>query len=150
MDYANMTAPCGLDCFNCRMYKANDDPEVMEEVKQWAEKIGVKVDDVLCKGCRNEKDYIPVVKTLFGDAKKCGAWQCTQEKGLDFCGKCDDFPCDHLHPYADMAKDVPHNTKVFNLCLINKMGLEAWAEQKSQQVRDTYFSKKFKLEADNS
>ena len=25
MDYLKMTAPCGLDCFNCAMYIAKDD-----------------------------------------------------------------------------------------------------------------------------
>ena len=24
MDYKQMTAPCGLDCFNCPMYLANE------------------------------------------------------------------------------------------------------------------------------
>ena len=149
MDYAQMTAPCVLDCFNCWMYKANDDPEVLEEVTQWAEQLGVKAENVLCNGCRNEKDFIPGVKALMGEAKKCGVWGCSQEKGFDFCSKCEEFPCDHLHPYADMAQNVPHNYKVFNLCLINKMGLEKWADQKSRQVRDTYFSQKFRLESDN-
>jgi hypothetical protein len=31
------------------------------------------------------------------------------------------------------------------LCLIKKMGLEAWAEDKAKKVRDTYFKEKFKL-----
>jgi len=40
---------------------------------------------------------------------------------------------------------VPHNTKVFNLCLIKKMGLEAWAETKAKNVKHTYFKGQFKL-----
>lgn len=53
--------------------------------------------------------------------------------------------CDHLHPYADLAAQRPHNTKVFNLWLIEKMGLESWAKDKAQSVRDSYFKGKFKL-----
>ena len=67
------------------------------------------------------------------------------KKGYDFCCECDDFPCDHLHPYSDRANEVPHNTKVFNLCLIKKMGLEKWAEEKAGEVKSTYFKGKFKL-----
>jgi len=44
-----------------------------------------------------------------------------------------------------MASKVPHNTKVFNLCLIKKMGLEKWATEKAKSVKDTYFKGKFKL-----
>ena len=41
--------------------------------------------------------------------------------------------------------DMPHNTKVFNLCQIRKMGLENWAQKKARGVRDTYFKGLFKL-----
>ena len=30
--------------------------------------------------------------------------------------------------------------KIFNLCLIKKMGLDSWAENKAKKVRDVYFS----------
>lgn len=78
-------------------------------------------------------------------SESCNVYRCTQEKGLDFCYECSDFPCDYLHPYADMASKVPHNTKVFNLCLMKKMGLEEWAAEKAKSVKDTYFKGKFKL-----
>jgi hypothetical protein len=44
-----------------------------------------------------------------------------------------------------MAAQRPHNTKVFNLCLIKRMGLERWAEAKAKSVKDTYFKGKLKL-----
>jgi hypothetical protein len=31
------------------------------------------------------------------------------------------------------------------LCLIKKMGLKSWAEDKAKNVRDTYYNGKFKL-----
>jgi len=34
---------------------------------------------------------------------------------------------------------------VFNLCLINKMGLENWAASKASMVRETYFTKPWTL-----
>jgi hypothetical protein len=50
-----------------------------------------------------------------------------------------------LHPYADRAVEVAHNTKIFNLCLIRKMGLESWAKTKSKSVGETYFNCKLYL-----
>jgi|GEM_PF-4771197 len=35
--------------------------------------------------------------------------------------------------------------KVFNLGLINKMGLEKWADSKAREVRGVYFNKPWTL-----
>ncbi|MDD5712663.1 MAG: DUF3795 domain-containing protein, partial [Smithellaceae bacterium] len=71
--------------------------------------------------------------------------RCITAKGLDFCCECQDFPCDNIHPMADLAAQRPHNTKDFNLCLIKKMGLDAWAKEKAKAVRDTYYKGKLVL-----
>ena len=41
-----------------------------------------------CKGCRKENCK------LFKD---CGARSCHQEKSVDFCFQCKDFPCENTH-----------------------------------------------------
>jgi hypothetical protein len=64
-------------------------------------------------------------------------------KNIESCAECSDFPCDNLHPWADLASIFPHNIKVFNLALIRKMGWEKWAQEKAKSVRDTYFNQKF-------
>jgi len=138
MDYRNMTAPCGLDCFNCPMYMASSNEKLWETI---AENLKIPVEKAQCKGCRNENGIIGFLSM----SESCNVYRCTQEKGLDFCYECSDFPCDYLHPYADKASSFPHNTKVFNLCLIKKMGLEEWAAEKAKSVKDTYFKGKFKL-----
>ena len=138
MDYKQMTAPCGLDCFNCPLYMALDNPGLREKV---AQNLGISEEKANCRGCKNEGGAIEAVGLL----EPCSVFKCTSEKGLDFCYQCDEFPCDNLHPYADKADVVPHNTKVFNSCLINKMGLQEWAENKAKSVRDTYFKGSFKL-----
>ena len=88
---------------------------------------------------------IPLQKHIFSVVHRYAAYECSQEKGLKYCGDCDQFPCDNLHPYADKANDLPHNIKVFNLCLINKMGLEEWAASKAAEVRKIYFTKPWTL-----
>ncbi len=145
MDYHQMTAPCGLDCFNCPLYLAPEDPVAKAMVEQWAKQYDVPLDVMKCNGCRNHNGRIPVQIHLNGEAHRCAAYECVQSKGLHHCGECETFPCDNLHPYADMASEVPHNTKVFNLCLINKMGLEEWARTKAGEVRKTYFTKPWTL-----
>ena len=138
MDYKWMTAPCGLDCFNCPMYLAGQDEELRRKISQ---RTNLPMEQAMCQGCRNQGG----IMDFWGWTEPCQAYQCISKKGYDFCYECEDFPCDHLHPYADRANEVPHNTKVFNLCLIKKMGLEKWAEEKAREVKSTYFKSKFKL-----
>ena len=138
MDYHQMTAPCGLDCFNCPMYLANENQKLRIMISK---KMGIPVEQASCDGCRNQNGVIANLSRN----EPCNVYKCTEEKGIAFCSDCPDFPCDHLHPYADKASDVPHNTKVFNLCLIKKMGLEAWAKDKAQSVKKTYFKGNWKL-----
>jgi len=138
MDYRQMTAPCGLDCFNCPVYLAREDEGLRTKISQ---NMGIPAEQASCQGCRNEKGRIPFLNMT----EPCSVYECTEKKGIDFCCDCPDFPCDHLHPYADKASLLPHNTKVFNLCLIKKMGLEAWAETKAKSVKSRYFKGEFKL-----
>ncbi len=145
MDYFNMTAPCGLDCFNCTFYLAYENLEAMNQVKAWSKELDIPVETMLCHGCRSHDGQIPLQKHLFGERHRCAAYECSKSKDLNFCGECEDFPCDNLHPYADKAATLPHNIKVFNLCLINKMGLEKWAESKAGRVRNDYFNKPWSL-----
>jgi ribosomal protein S27E len=138
MDYHQMTSPCGLDCFNCPMYLANEDLNLREKI---SEKRNLSFEKASCPGCRNAQG------TIFsqGDTKPCAVFRCTSEKGITYCYECTEFPCDHLHPYADKASFRPHNTKLFNLCLIRKMGLEQWAKNKAANVKETYFNGKLRV-----
>lgn len=145
MDYNRMTAPCGLDCFNCPLHTAAENSDAMTQVKQWSKEFGVPVEVMKCRGCRNHNGKIPAQLYLNGEAHHCAVYECTKKKRHRNCGECDDFPCDHLHPYADRASEVPHNTKVFNLCLIKKLGLRKWSEFKASDVRYTYFTKPWRL-----
>lgn len=138
MDYRHMTAPCGIDCFNCPVYLATEDERLGAAI---AKHMGIPFEQAVCRGCRSEKGTI----AFLGMTEPCNVYKCIEKKGISFCCDCSDFPCDHLHPYADKASDRPHNTKVFNLGLIKKMGLESWAEKKAKTVRDTYFGGKFKI-----
>ena len=44
-------------------------------------------------------------------------------------------------PLANGAEKFPHNMKVYNLCMMKRLGIDAWAE-KAGDIRKTYYSKK--------
>jgi hypothetical protein len=145
MDYLKMTAPCGLDCFNCQFFLAKEDQAARQEVEKLSEQLGIPYETMLCEGCRAHDGKIPLQLHIFGAEHRCAAYECTKEKGFDFCSDCEDFPCDHLHPLADKAGVIPHNLKAYNLCLIKKLGLKKWAQTKAAKVRKQYFTKPWSL-----
>ncbi len=151
MDYANLTAPCGIPCFECGAYKARSNEAFRRRI---SETYGMDLDKSACEGCRNrngkaflfEKNRLfPEGKcVLFGnDQGQCKIYLCAGERGIHNCGECGDFPCDMLRPFADKSQMIPHNTKTYNLCLIKKMGLEKWAKENAGNTIRSYFTDKF-------
>ncbi len=129
-----LTAPCGLDCFNCELFEDNLTSELSERIHS---KMGVPKEAIPCKGCRQEDGkhfHIP---------NGCATLDCVKAKGVDLCCNCNDFPCAFLAPTADQASRYPHNFKVFNLCRIKNIGLERWIEEEAGQIRKKYFNHKF-------
>ena len=130
-------APCGIDCFNCELYEEN----VTEEMQaRLSAAIKIPKEKITCKGCVGEN------QCLFVDleGRQCSTKACTNNKGVDYCFQCDTFPCAHLMPLADGADKFPQNIKLYNLCLMKRIGVEAWIEQVAD-IRKTYFTKKIRI-----
>lgn len=128
-DYHRMTAPCGLPCFECPPYLAQFDDQLAEKI---AGVFNLDPEQIKCKGCRDENGapaHLPM---------ECRVYKCTHEAGMTTCAECDNFPCENLHPYRDQAEKW-HNTKVYHLCLIKKLGLEKWAEEEAGGILEKYF-----------
>ena len=134
MDLKKLTAPCGLACFNCSVYIDNITDELTQ---QMAGMFGIEAKDVPCEGCRSESGPFPV-KAL-GKKEGCGIKNCVNKKGLHNCSECTELPCEKLMPVANLADVLPHNTKLYNLCRIRLIGLEAWAEE-SGRIQQIYFN----------
>ncbi len=130
-----LTAPCGLDCFNCELYEDNLTSDFAELIH---EKLGVSKEEIPCKGCRKQDG-----KHYHLPPEGCATLDCAKAKGVALCCDCDDFPCHFLAPVADAASKYPHNMKVYNLCQIKKVGLERWIEEGAGQIRQAYFGRKF-------
>ena len=132
MNKIELTAPCGLDCFNCSAYLEN----ITEEYKQHAsEFLKIPIEETICKGCRDEKG-----KCKWANGQ-CDTWDCIEKKGLNYCYECEDFPCKLLMPTLKGA-DYPHNMKVYNLCRMKFFGIDNWIEE-SADIRIRYYEGKF-------
>lgn len=129
-----LTAPCGLDCFNCDLLETNltDERRAM-----FAAAVGRQPSEIGCRGCRLEGGC------KFSDAP-CPTRACVLDRGLAFCSQCDDFPCARLMPARDGADRYPHNIKLYNLCRIQAVGLQRWADEEAKHVRERYFHGKFR------
>ncbi len=130
----DLTAPCGLDCFNCELFEDNLTNKLAEVIHK---KFGVSKQEIPCKGCRQQDG-----KHFHLPPDGCATLDCVKNKGVEFCFECDDFPCPFLAPLADGSTVYPHNMKVYNLCRIKKVGLDQWVEE-AERIRERYFKGKF-------
>jgi len=132
-DKRSLTAPCGLDCFNCTYHRLNITEQITRAI---AERTGLSLEDIPCKGCIDQGGHCPWFKS-------CDTYDCVTRKEFRFCFECPDFPCQRLQPAADGAERFPHNMKVYNLCRMKAVGVERWAEEESRDIRARYFGGRF-------
>jgi len=133
MNKKTLTAPCGLDCFNCPIYEGNI---TEEDKKQISESLKIPVEEAPCKGCRAEQG-----RCKFALNKECATWNCVQQQGVSFCYECHCFPCELLMPSKQGAQ-FPHNMKVYNLCRMRCNGHDAWIDE-SAIIRKRYYEGKY-------
>jgi hypothetical protein len=131
-DFLHLTAPCGIDCFNCEIFESNLTDERRARI---AERFEVAPAEVACAGCREQGCSL---------YKDCPTRACVAERGLAFCSQCDDFPCARLQPARAAADVFPHNIKLFNLCRIQAVGVQRWAEEEAALIRRRYFEGTFR------
>ena len=132
---AKLVAPCGLFCGACPVFKASGDSALAQKL---AQTLGIPPEQVNCLGCRAEKGHIKIMGEPVCPTYQC----CIEQRGLQFCYQCEDFPCLKLAPCADKAQTLPHNTKVYTLVLLQKMGVEKWLDRAQQSWRQYFRSKK--------
>lgn len=128
-----IVAPCGIDCFNCEMFEDNVTKAFQARLSAATQ---IPEEKITCKGCSDGNRCL----LLEIQGKSCKTLDCVNQKGVDYCFNCDTFPCEKLMPLANGASRYPHNMKVYNLCLMKRLGIDAWAQQASS-IRKTYFNK---------
>ena len=87
-----MIAFCGLTCSECRAYlatKDDSDEERREVATLWSNlfKTDIKPEEINCDGCLAEGGR------LFSHCYVCKVRRCGQEKQIENCAYCNDYPC---------------------------------------------------------
>ena len=98
-----LVAVCGLFCPSCPIFIGREDKKRLTRL---ATHFQCTIEDLECEGCRSGK----VCKY---SCENCKLSKCAFEKGLDFCGECQDYPCEDL--------------RVFQAAMPNR--LELWQAQ---------------------
>jgi len=137
-DILNILAPCGLNCRKCLFYSEGDIQlhstkleELLGSFDRYAERFSELIHPVFknypsfkellayfaqasCRGCRK------------GDCKysNCGVITCYQQKSVDFCFQCDEFPCEKTNFDPDLKRRwIQMNNRM------KEIGVEAYFEK---------------------
>lgn len=108
---------CGLYCGGCTVYiGTKEDPHRLGYL---ANRTGQRIEELKCEGCRSNR--------LSGYCKTCHMKECAREKGVDFCGDCESYPCEEI---KNFQKELPHRWDLFeSMTYLKKNGLDKWYEQ---------------------
>lgn len=123
--------PCGIDCSICELFTCEKGSKLYDSLIER----GIPEHRIPCTGCRNVKGECPVI------GGTCETYKCAGKHGVNYCYDCMEFPCAMLHPSADRAGMLPHNLKVYNLCVIRNKGVEEFLEMSAESKR-RYFQGK--------
>jgi len=101
-----MIAFCGLTCTECLAFIATQkdvDKEREKVAKAWSKefKCEIKPEDINCDGCLTKKGG-----RVFNYCKTCEIRKCGQEKEVKNCAYCDDYACEKLTKFFDMAHEA--------------------------------------------
>jgi len=95
-------AYCGLNCHECGAYQAtiaNDDSKRRAVAEEWSQEYhaDIKPADINCTGC------LTIGENIFSHCKVCEIRLCGMEKKVTNCAYCNEFVCDKLEKFFQMA-----------------------------------------------
>jgi hypothetical protein len=96
---------CGLTCTECPAFIAtgkDDDVERNKVAELWSKEFNCEIqpEDINCDGCLVESDRV------FSHCKVCEIRKCGQEKEVTNCAYCDDYTCEKLIKFFNMAPEA--------------------------------------------
>ncbi|MBU4269031.1 MAG: DUF3795 domain-containing protein [Acidobacteria bacterium] len=109
-----LTAACGLFCPACIIFIASrETPEKREKLSR---RLNIPLEMLQCDGCHSDKRFFYCLT--------CKLIACANQRGVDFCGACPDFPCNDLKEFQ-AAK--PHRLELWQAHKrIQEAGYEKW------------------------
>ena len=113
-----LSAVCGLFCPSCTLFiGTKEDPQ---RLKTFAERYRMPVEAWECEGCRSEKRSY-YCKNI------CKMVACAADKGIEFCGECDEYPCDELKKFQ---AERPHRIELWeSQGRIAEIGFSEWFDE---------------------
>ena len=112
---------CGIHCGSCFVmlgYTQNRDDTVPE---QW----NIKDAELKCHGCKSED--------IFENCKGCPRRPCAEEKGLDFCFQCDEYPCEIYKVASEKYHLAHHEVAQEKIIILKEQGLDAWLKYQKER-----------------
>jgi len=115
-------SPCGMYCSVCAVRSADlyNDQKLKEIL---AAVFGTSPENVVCDGCMSEN--------TFQFAKTCSIRACAEEKSLEGCYQCDDFPCNNINNFPF---EISRNMMLEAIPRWKELGTERWVTE----VEDHY------------
>jgi len=115
-DNKQFAAVCGLYCPGCTLYIGST--EEPERLARTAGRFNVSIEEARCYGCRSD------VISFYCQA--CEIKKCADEKGLEFCALCDEYPCTML---KEFQVQLPHRAELFEDGeRVREVGYDRWFE----------------------
>ena len=125
-----LAAPCGLYCGVCAIYIAHkrNSTRMKEGTLTVLQRLpnvdGVGVEDIHCEGCLSDD--------LFKYCQVCAIRSCAQDRQIEGCHRCSDFPCKHID---DFPISVGKKVILRSVPAWRELGTEKWMEEEEKRYR---------------
>jgi hypothetical protein len=116
--YRSLQGRCGRFCGECDIYIAystSDNEALSRLARKYSEETGREIspDKLKCVGCKG--------KSSGCWCSSCEVRSCAEDRGMEFCYQCPDYPCDMLSRQFEKYPEARENLKT-----ISKIGPDAW------------------------
>lgn len=100
-----MIARCGMDCSECKAYKATQedcDVKRKEVAEAWTIEYNTDItpDQINCQGCTSDGTKFFFTESL------CEIRKCAMDKGTPHCAECPEYTCGMLEGFINQAPVV--------------------------------------------
>jgi hypothetical protein len=121
---SELLGACGLYCGACYHHRAAlaEGQHLLEEAAHQ----GRALAGFSCQGCRSGVLYV------HPGCSRCQIRACTDEKGIEHCGLCHEFPCDRLQVLQNDGR-VHHRDILVQLEELAANGADQWLADQAQR-----------------
>lgn len=112
----DLVSVCGLYCGACGIYLATHEND-NEKILQYALVLNQTFEETFCDGCSSKRKSLHC-------SKMCTFIDCKQQKSVNICSECDEFPCNALQEFKSK---MPHRIEILNAqTRMKEIGVEKW------------------------